>query len=315
MLGISPGQLEDAAYFSMIKKFIDGEIERYALNLLSRVGELMTTIALPLLTFWVLWRGWEIISARQREPMMTQVVELLRISLVVLVATTAALQHQSLYKTLTDGVSDTAITLVSGKPTGSLLSDIDQGFAVMELAYSRLQQVETGDDPQASTQRDKSSELASLGAASPAVVGSALMILNRFMLGLLIGLGPFFVLCLIFKQGHGLFRGWLSALVACQVSLAVLSVTISLAMDLVVAMGTTLWLSDTLLSAGQALDAGGIYNMARLQAATGLILSTLILGAPPAAAGLFRAGMVNFNPYSPFNSDSSKVPANRGKAA
>ena len=55
--------------------------------------------------------------------------------------------------------------------------------------------------------------------------------------------------------------------------------------------------------------------MARLQAATGLILSTLILGAPPAAAGLFRSAVANFNPYSPFNKGSEMAPANRGKAS
>lgn len=315
MLGNGSGQLEDALYFSLIKRFIDSELEQYASNLLDRIGNLMLSVALPLLTLWILWRGWEIISARQRDSMMAQVLDLLRVSVVVMLASTAALQHDSLYRLLTDGISDTAVSLVSGKPRGAMLADIDRGFAVMDLAYSRLQQIETGDDPQAASLRDKSSELASLGAASPAVVGSALMVLNRFMLALLLGLGPFFVLCLVFKQTESLFRGWLGALVACQVSLAVLSVAISLAMDLVVAMGATLWLSDTLLAAGPGLDAGGIYNMARLQAATGLILSTLILGAPPAAAGLFRSAMANFNPYSPFNRGSETAPANRGKAS
>ncbi|MBB1117586.1 type IV secretion system protein [Stenotrophomonas sp. W1S232] len=315
MNGSWSNQLEDALYFSLIKQFIDSELEQYAHNLLDRIGDLMLTIALPLLSLWIMWRGWEIVSARQREPMMAQVVDLLRVSVVVMLASTAALNHDSLYRVLTDGISNATVSLVSGKPAGALLNDIDRGFAVMDLAYSRLQQIDTGDDIQASNQRDKSSELASLGAASPAVVGSAMMVLNRFMLAILLGLGPFFVLCLVFKQGEGLFRGWLSALVACQVSLAVLSVAISLAMDLVVAMGATLWLSDTLLADGLGVDAGGIYNMARLQAATGLILSTLILGAPPAAAGLFRSAVANFNPYSPFNKGSEMAPANRGKAS
>jgi len=314
MLPSWSGQLEDALYFSLIKRFIDSELEQYASNLLGRVGELMVAIALPLLTLWILWRGWEIVSARQRDALMAQVVDLLRVSVVVMVATSAAMHHDSVYRALTDGISDTAVTLVSGKPRGAILGDIDRGFAVMDLAYSRLQQIETGDDLQAGNLRDRSSELASLGAATPAVVGSAMMILNRFMLALLIGLGPFFVLCLMFKQSESLFRGWLSALVACQVSLAILSVAISLAMDLVVAMGTTLWLSDTLLAPSQSIDAGGIYNMARLQAATGLILSTLILGAPPAAAGLFRSSLANFSPYSPFNKGSETAAANRGKS-
>jgi type IV secretion system protein VirB6 len=308
------GQLEDALYFSLIKRFIDSELEQYAGNLLDRIGGLMVSVALPLLTLWIIWRGWEIITARQRDSIMAQVIDLLRVSVVVMVASTAALHHDSLYRLLTDGISDTAVSLVSGKPRGAVLGDIDRGFAVMDLAYSRLQQIDTGDDLQASNLRDKSSELASLGAASPAVVGSAMMVLNRFMLALLIGLGPFFVLCLVFKQSESLFRGWLSALLACQVSLAVLSVAISLAMDLVVAMGATLWLSDTLLVPGLGLDAGGIYNMARLQAATGLILSTLILGAPPAAAGLFRSALANFSPYSPFNKGSEGTPANRGRS-
>jgi type IV secretion system protein VirB6 len=308
-------QLDDIVYFSMIKDFIDQELSDYGQNLLGRISHLLAVIALPLLTLWILWQGWEIINGRSRISMMTQVTELLRISLIVMVATVAAANHDSLYRGLTDGISDTAVQLVSGKPRGSLLTDIDRGFAVMELAYSRLQQIDTAGDAQASAQRDKSSELASLGAASPAVVGSALMVLNRFMLALLIGLGPLFVLCLMFKQTESLFKGWLGALLATQVSLAVLSVAITLAMDLTVAIGTTLWLGDKLLQSGDGEQVGGLYNLARLQGATGLILSTLILGAPPAAAALFRAGVANFNAYSPFNASSKAAPANRGKAS
>ena len=308
-------QIEDIAYFSMIKSFIDQELADYGNNLLSRISHLMSVIALPLLTLWLIWQGWEIVAGRNRTSMMGQVVEMLRISLIVIIATAAAANHDSLYRGLTDGVSDTAVELVSGKPRGSLLVDIDRGFAVMELAYSRLQQIDTAGDAQASAQRDKSSELASLGAASPAVVGSALMVLNRIMLALLIGLGPVFVLFLMFKQTESLFKGWLGALLATQVSLAVLSVTITLAMDLTVAIGTALWLGDQVLQGSNGEQAAGLYNLARLQGATGLILSTLILGAPPAAAALFRAGVASFNPYSPFNAGSKDAPANRGKAA
>ena len=146
------------------------------------------------------------------------------------------------------------------------------------------------------------------------MVGSALMVLNRFMLALLIGLGPVFVLFLMFKQTESLFKGWLGALLATLVSLAVLSVTITLAMDLTVAIGTALWLGDQVLQGSNGEQAAGLYNLARLQGATGLILSTLILGAPPAAAALLRAGVANFNPYSPFNAGSREAPANRGKA-
>ena len=122
MLGNGSAQLEDALYFSLIKRFIDSELEQYASNLLDRIGNLMLSVALPLLTLWILWRGWEIISARQRDSMMAQVLDLLRVSVVVMLASTAALQHDSLYRLLTDGISDTAVSLVSGKPRGAAAS-------------------------------------------------------------------------------------------------------------------------------------------------------------------------------------------------
>jgi len=51
--------------------------------------------------------------------------------------------------------------------------------------------------------------LAGFGAASPPMAAGAMLLLYQFAMALFIGLGPIFILCLVFDQTKELFRKWL----------------------------------------------------------------------------------------------------------
>ncbi|UZW61882.1 hypothetical protein [Lysobacter enzymogenes] len=54
----------------------------------------------------------------------------------------------------------------------------------------------------------------------------------------------------------------------------------------------------TLCAFAMGTASDGISSVVQMQGVLGLVLSTLIMGAPPAAAMLFRGLLANFNPYS-----------------
>jgi type IV secretion system protein VirB6 len=102
-----------------------------------------------------------------------------------------------------------------------------------------------------------------------------------------------FILCLLFDQTKGLFGRWLYYGLGTMFSLAVLSVMVTLATDMVIAVAAAFWTS-ALLGAGP----DGVNSMALQQGGLGVVLTMLILTAPPMAAMFFQGTLGSFVPYS-----------------
>jgi type IV secretion system protein VirB6 len=89
-------------------------------------------------------------------------------------------------------------------------------------------------------------------------------------------------------------------------SLAVLSVMVTLATDMVIAVAASFWTS-ALLGAGP----DGVNSMALQQGGMGLVLTMLIMTAPPMAAMFFQGTLGSFVPYSQMNPGSGMQGARR----
>lgn len=295
---IASGGTDGMAFFALLKEFLDSEIVEYSNHLLRRVGRLCAWIVTPLVVLWISYQGFIRVSGRSHESMSALTVDAGRIALITLIAGMAAGFQPATYKALTDGVSQTINWTISGNDTVSVYDDIDQALALTQLAMASIDLLDVGDDPVAMKRRDTTSLMAGLGVGGPAVVGGTLLILNKFVMALLIGTGPFFILCLIFKQTEGLFKGWLNSLLGTLMSLAFLSVAVTLAMDITLALAGSFWATEGLSRwFGMGSASEGISGVAQMQGITGLVLTALILSAPPAAAMLFRGLLANFNPY------------------
>ena len=126
-----------------------------------------------------------------------------------------------------------------------------------------------------------------------------LLLLYEVALALFIGLGPLFILCLLFEQTKTLFQKWLFYGIGTMFSMAVLSAMISIPLDMVIRVSASFWASA--LIEKFLLDPEGGVNMtsqALQQGGMGLILTTLILTAPPMAAMFFQGTMGGFMAYS-----------------
>lgn len=294
-----PDGIDSLGFFALFKDFLDGEIAEYSRNLLRRVGTLVAVGVTPLVTLWIIYQGYLRVTGQSQGSMAALKVEATKIVLIVTIAGASANFQDSIYKAMTDGFSQVINYAISGQDETTVYDDIDKSLALMQLAISSIDMLDVGENQVALKKRDQASLVAGLGVGGPAVVGGCLLILNKFVIAMLLGVGPFFVLCLIFKQTEGLFKGWLNSLLGSLMAMAFLSVAVTLAMDVTLALAGGFWAAEglsRLLGMGTASE--GINSVVQMQGILGLVLTTLIMGAPPAAAMLFRGLLAHFNPYS-----------------
>ncbi|WP_260654026.1 type IV secretion system protein, partial [Xanthomonas graminis] len=104
-----------------------------------------------------------------------------------------------------------------------------------------------------------------------------------------------FILCLLFDATKSLFQKWLLYGIGTMFSLSVLTFTVSLATKVTTAVAAGFiakW------AATNGTTGEGVMSMALQQGGIGLVLSTLILTAPPMAAAFFQGTLGQFNAYS-----------------
>ncbi|AJC47493.1 hypothetical protein SB85_04300 [Xanthomonas sacchari] len=158
-----------------------------------------------------------------------------------------------------------------------------------------IDQINTAGDPERDKEKDRARLFSGLGIAGPGVVGGSLLLLNKLAMALFIGFGPLFILCLLFDATKSLFQKWLLYGIGTVFSLSVLTFTVSLATKVTTAVAAG-FLARWAASNGTTGE--GITSMALQQRGIGLVLSTLIMAAPPMAAAFFQGTLGQFTAYS-----------------
>lgn len=290
-------QLSDASnlfFFNEINDFLKDEIDEFGINLLGRTMSWMGGIALSLLTIWILIQGYRIITGQSRDSMMALVTNSLRATLIIGVATGMAMGGSQIYGAVTDGLNESITQMVTGKNENAYDS-IDRSLGYMQLAMSSIDALQVGESEIVNDAKTRNMWFTGIGTGGPAITAGTMLLLNKIAMALFVGLGPLFILCLLFDQTKTLFNRWLLYGIATMFSLAVLSVMVALALDMVVAVAASFWVGK-FLGANQE----GINSMALQQGGLGLILTMLIISAPPMAATFFQGVLANFSPYSQF---------------
>lgn len=304
------GPISDLVFFREINGFLTDEIEVFRDNLLGRTASLLGVAVFSLLTLWIIIQGYRIVTGQSRDSMMALVTNSLRAVLIVSVATAAAVGGGSVYRSMTDGLS----TVISQTITGNdddVYDQIDSSLAYMQVALSSIDALDVADDEVLDSKKSRALWFAGIGTGGPAVTAGTMLLLNKIAMALFIGLGPFFILCLLFEQTKGLFGRWLYYGLGTMFSLALLSVMVTLAMDMVIAVAKAFWVSS-LLGAGPE----GVSSMAMQQGGMGIVLTMLIISAPPMAAAFFQGTLGQFMAFSQFGGGGSAAVGQRpGEAA
>jgi type IV secretion system protein VirB6 len=170
----------------------------------------------------------------------------------------------------------------------------------MQLAMISIDALDVSGDENIESAKSRAQLFTGIGIAGPSLVGGTLLLLNRIMMALFIGLGPIFILCLLFDQTKHLFSKWLFYGIGTMFSLAVLSVMVSISLDIVTAVAAAFWVGNFMGG-----NTEGISSMALQQGGLGLIMTMLIITVPPMAANFFQGTLGSFTQYSAFGGGAS----------
>lgn len=308
--------LTNLVFYREVNGFLRDEIGEFQQNLVGRMMVFFGAIALMILTFWIWWQGFRIVTGRSRESLMGLVVDSLRATLVIAFATGFAAANSQVYDKLTEGMGSVIVNVVTGDDVGTdgLYTRMDNSLALMSLALGSVEAIQVretpGDGSSAETNKSRNMYFAGWGTAGPAVTAGVMLTLNKIAMALFVGLGPLFIMCLLFDQTKSLFQRWLLYGVGTWFSLAVLYVMVILAMDLTLAVGAAFWVGKFMEVAGQQ----GVNSMAIQQAGLGTILTMLLITAPGMAANFFQGTLGQFIHYSMFDQNSRNVPSAQGSA-
>jgi type IV secretion system protein VirB6 len=191
-----------------------------------------------------------------------------------------------------------------GNSTSSPLQSIDNNLAAMQGAMSLIDGLDAGGDATIAATKTQDKWFTGIGVAGPGVIAGSMLLLNKVALALFIGFGPLFILALMFPQTKSLFTKWLFYGIGTVFSLAVLSVMVSIASSMIgVVTAAFAAKYATLQALGLSSAASeGVNSMAMQQGGLGLILSALIISAPPMAAAFFQGMLGQFQSFSSFGS-------------
>lgn len=293
------------AFFALIFEFLDSQISSFQSGLINRGTQFVSGMALVLCTLWITMQGFMIVTGRSRESMMGLVVGSLRVFLIVSAATAMSFAGTNLTSFLADGLPRSINTIVAGideKPEDS----IDKNLKVMGLLFALVDTVGmSDDDPQNQVSQDRTVALLGVGIAGPSVVGGAMLLLYKIALVLFVGFGPLFILCLMFDQTKDLFKRWLLYGLGTMFSLAVLSFMVSVATKLVAINAAAVLVQYTLITQDGfgipgLVPPGGLNAAAMQQGGIGLLMSVLMVMAPPMAAMFFSGTLGQFVANSSF---------------
>jgi type IV secretion system protein VirB6 len=209
----------------------------------------------------------------------------------------------STYQTLTEGVNAVVHEAVTGNEGEGSYADIDKTLAIMQVALEVIDSVDAGDSVLADEAKDRALAFAGVGLGAPAIMAAIALLLNKIAMALVVGLGPIFILCLLFDQTKQLFSRWLFYGIGTLFSMAFLTVMVTMALDMVIAVGTAFWASGWLADGQESLT-----SMAMQQGGLGLVMSALILTAPPMAAMFFQGTLGQFYSANALAGGSSQVP-------
>lgn len=293
--------IADYVYYRLVYDYLNDQIADFGMDLMKRMMTWASAIALTLVTLWILVQGFRIATGRSRESLMEVVINMGRIAVIVAAATTMAIAGRDLHTFLTTDIDKEVHELFTGNTNETTADTIDKNLAYTQIALSTINQVQiVPGDAEMQSARDRSSWIATFGTASPPMTAGAMLLLYQFAMALFIGLGPLFILCLIFDQTKDLFKRWLMYGIGTVFSMALLSVVSSMVLTLTIKISEALWGAKIVNSIlGNSTE--GLTSTAMQQGGIGLLLSVLIVSVPPMAAMFFQGTLGNALTYSAWN--------------
>lgn len=144
------GPLDDAASFAFyreVNNHMRGEIDEFASNLLGRMMTWVGGIATTLFTLWIMIQGYRIVTGQSRESMVAMATQSIKSVLIIGAATGLAFGGSTLHEFFTDRLNAEITHVVTGQE-GDIYESIDRSLGYMQKAFSSIDSIQTGGDPE-----------------------------------------------------------------------------------------------------------------------------------------------------------------------
>lgn len=276
-------------YFVVIYKYLSHEITQFGEDVMGRVSVIVGAAALMLMTIWITFQGYRIVSGQSRDSLMGLMMNSLRATLIVIAAVTFGAGGSDIHSFLANDLKNSITEVITGDEDTTAENQIDKNLAVMQIAMSSIDVVKVVNDPATQERKSQLEWAAMLGTAGPAMAGASMLLLYSVALALFTGLGPIFILCLLFDQTKSLFSRWLLYGIGTMFSMAVLAAMVAIATKTVLAVAEVFWAQQLIGKlTGLDLGNGGLTSTALQQGGIGLLLTVLIISTPPMVASFFQ---------------------------
>ena len=205
--------------FATLGSVFESEIGAFTSRTVSDIIPIIAPVVELGVTAYFMWYAWMILTGRSRRNLMDFIVEWLKVAVIANVALSAPLFMQlvvGVFSTM-DGWLIAAIPMGSLTPADTAWSAIDR---LGGQAWSMVARVFAVDALFSMANLGAHIACALMAAGSAIGVfylagfGLQLVVINKIMLVILLGLGPLFLCCLMFPATRGFCLGWARSLCA-----------------------------------------------------------------------------------------------------
>lgn len=304
--------LGEFVFFKLVNDYFSNEIQEFGMELMSRAMRWVSTIALTVTTLWVLILGYRIATGQSRESAMATMIKAGKVAIIISLASAVGVNGAMLHQTMTQNLDKEIHGLFTGDEDSTASDAIDENLAYTQVALTALDAVRVDPtDPEAIEKKGRAVLMAGFGTASPPMAAGAMLLLFKFTMAFLIGIGPIFILALIFDQTKDLFKKWLFYVIGTLFSMAMLSVVTAMVLKFTAKVAAAYWAAQ-LITLG---NAEGLSSQALQQGGIGLIMTMLIISVPTLAAAIWQGNMSTFLTYTAFGGGSAASPGPQGQPA
>lgn len=283
-------------YFSLIYDFIRHEIKALGFSMMQRASYFAALAATAIVTMWVFYQGLRIMSGKG-ESMMALVMNASRVAFIVTAAVSMGVAGSAVYDTVGERLPN-LITAYITDDTDTVQEQVDNSLAAMTFALKSIDIINTAQSNDLIVAKERALWMVAVGTAGPAVTAGALLLFYQAALALFVGLGPIFILFLIFDQTKAMFHRWLMYGIGTMFSMAVLAAMVSICLKAVIAVAAAHWVSAGAASLFDLNLGSGINSIAMQQGGLGMLMTLLIITVPPMAANFFQGTLGQFAPYN-----------------
>ncbi|HAI87462.1 MAG TPA: hypothetical protein DCL63_10795 [Firmicutes bacterium] len=281
--------IDDAVFVCSIREYLvdDMLIGTYRDQVASNLGAALMYMSTVIMTIWVAYQGFQIMSGGNRQPVLPLVYKTGKMLLILSLVAMLAANSPAIAETVLDFQGLITAAIVGEGTDAYRIIDINLAMAQVfnALVDGLVGGQQSGADGKAMT-----TVAGIVGQSGPAMLVSVLALMAEISITLAVMLSPLFIFFLLFQQTSGMFWSWAKFLLGTMVSLAVLALLSGVLLKMMMFYGATVlaafYINGTLGSVISVDIAGSALRMGTMGALSG----ALVMLVPPLIMQFFNSG-------------------------